>query len=81
MCPTLPAEIYGVIAEFLVSEKKFESCANLNAVSHAVYEGTLPVLWRTVDLSNDFAARIPRSSSSFTVSDAGREWVLRWIAN
>lgn len=76
---SLPAEVYGIIAECLVDEKMFESCANLSAVSRTVYGGTLPVLWRTLDLPDDLAERV--SDSGLPTIAGDRRRVLQWIIN
>lgn len=46
--PTLPSEIYGVIAEFLAGMHAFGTLSRLNIVNHGVHEETLPVLFETV---------------------------------
>ena len=45
----LPSEIWSVVAEHLLSDLAFGSCANLNVVSRLVHCGTLPALFHTVD--------------------------------
>lgn len=44
----LPAEIFTIIAEFLIGENNFGSLANLNATTHLIREATNAVLWTTV---------------------------------
>lgn len=46
--PTLPYDIFGVVAEFLVGKHLFGTLANLNIANHGIHEETLPVLYETV---------------------------------
>jgi hypothetical protein len=45
----LPTEISALVADDLLSDFAFVSCANLNVVSRLVHCGTLPALLHTVD--------------------------------
>jgi hypothetical protein len=45
----LPPELMGIIAEMLVSEKAYASCAALNQTCHAAFDATSPILWHTID--------------------------------
>jgi hypothetical protein len=45
--PQLPVEIFGVIAEHLIGQHAFGSTANLNRISRAVHQETLPVLYES----------------------------------
>jgi hypothetical protein len=44
----LPFEIYSIIAGFLTGDSKFGTAANLNIVSKAMRQETLPALYETV---------------------------------
>lgn len=44
----LPFEIYSIIAGFLTGDSKFGTAANLNIVSKAMRQETLPTLYETV---------------------------------
>lgn len=74
--PDPPPDIYGLIAEALVFEKLFKSCASLNAVSRVAYAGTLPVLWKTVNLDRDFQGS--PQLNSVCPTGGGKE-VFRWL--
>jgi hypothetical protein len=43
----LPLDVLGVIAEQLIDENAFGTCAALNVTCHAVEEETSPTLWKT----------------------------------
>lgn len=49
----IPSDALEHVARYLIYQRAFGSCANLNSTSHAVYDSTLPVLWRTVWISKD----------------------------
>lgn len=44
----LPTELIVIIAEFLAGSFAYESLANLNVATRAIWEETLPVLYETV---------------------------------
>jgi hypothetical protein len=45
---TIPLDIFGVIAEWLVAQNLHGTCASLNLASRHVQDETRPVLWRRV---------------------------------
>lgn len=51
----VPAEIWGIVAEFLAWDDGIESLPALSRASREVYQGTLPVLYETVWLDNEAA--------------------------
>lgn len=46
--PELPADIYGLFAEFLAGSCSFAALASLNLVNRIIHNETLPVLYETV---------------------------------
>jgi hypothetical protein len=46
----LPAELFGVIAEFLAGDFKLGSLANLNVANRLIQGATSAVLWTTITL-------------------------------
>jgi hypothetical protein len=56
--PALPYDVFTIIADFLVGEPPLElyqldTLANLNRVSKAIHELTLPYLYERVDYTDD----------------------------
>jgi hypothetical protein len=43
--PVLPFELLNLIAQHLIDDKAFGTCASLNTTSHAVNDATLKTLW------------------------------------
>jgi hypothetical protein len=68
----LPPDIYGIIAEILVSDRLLGTCAKPNAVSKNAYNGTMPMLWHTVE----FGPRLLPSGRS----NASYNWMIKCCA-
>ncbi|KAJ9118532.1 hypothetical protein QFC22_003751 [Naganishia vaughanmartiniae] len=49
---SLPAEVCGIISEFLAWDQAFGTLASLNLASHDILDETLPVLYETVTFEN-----------------------------
>jgi hypothetical protein len=45
---SLPLDVFGIIAEWLVAQDELATCAALNATSKYVQDETRPTLWRRV---------------------------------
>jgi hypothetical protein len=48
--PSLPSEVWGVVAEVLAGDCALRTLANVNVINHDIHEETLPVLYETVFL-------------------------------
>lgn len=49
-------KVLSLVAQILVDDYQFGTCADLNLCSQQVYVNTLPILWRTVYLTvEDFS--------------------------
>ena len=77
----LPSEIYGVIADILVSAGLPRTCASLNEVSRTAYDGTVSVLWHTLDLSSAFERRLQPSMAYRGDGSLSLEWLENTGAN
>lgn len=64
----LPFEILDVVAQFLVSDDAYGTCANLNVASHAVYDATLKTLWTNMCWMAD------HGSDKYSVADIQAKW-------
>jgi hypothetical protein len=51
--PDLPADVFGVIAEFLAGSFAFGTLASLNVISKSIRDETLPVLYETFLMDDD----------------------------
>lgn len=50
---TFPPEIFGVVAEHLILQNAFGSCASLEVTNKAIHFHTKPVLWKVVFVKSD----------------------------
>ncbi|KAI5449534.1 hypothetical protein NCC49_004597 [Naganishia albida] len=69
--PQLPVKIYAVIAEHLIGQHAFRTTASLNAVSRAVHEETLPILYETFFV-DEYEETIPEESRGVYLPDGIR---------
>jgi hypothetical protein len=73
----LPAELFGVVAEFLAGEFKLGSLANFNVVNRFIHEATSAVLWTTITLDgsaprwNDMLKKVLSDKESCYPTPAG----------
>jgi hypothetical protein len=50
----LPTDVLNIVAEHLIADDAFRTCANLNMASHAMYDVTLKTLWTFLCWAREF---------------------------
>jgi hypothetical protein len=69
-----PPEIYENMAQHLVTDGAFGSCANLGSISRSAYSGTLPALYRIVDWILGFDTAIEGRGPEVSSRQATRDY-------
>lgn len=59
-------EIFGVIAEHLILQKAFGSCASLHVANKAIHFHTKPVFWKVVFVKSDRKAALLKPDPNVT---------------
>ncbi|KAJ9122240.1 hypothetical protein QFC22_001660 [Naganishia vaughanmartiniae] len=59
----LPLDVIGIVANLLISDNAYATCASLNVTSRAVHEETQQTLWRTVVHWGFDASKVAAASS------------------
>jgi hypothetical protein len=86
--PLLPLDLLEIIAQNLIDDYAFGSCAALNVACHAVEEETSPILWKTCVLPGAKAfERLPpverlKKGPSFSakqVSTMEEDMIRQWV--